>query len=310
MKRVCRIVWSLLVVCSLFMGTLFAMQFRSEFADPLLTEGWPWDERAFNIDIDDEAWLLDNLKKVFYPDSSGEWWWGAIWRAVRTISIWVFIVLLIRAGTRFLLYSQDEAELKKSWLNLIYIIYGFWLVILVVWVLWSALSIWSITGLEGDAWSLLPRAENNVILFILTGLKTAAFFLAIIFLSYYGYQMVAAFDQEDKVTAAKKWFINVIIALIFIRIIDYLYFIAQEQTFISDGIQFIIFASRALWYFGGIAIVFMLIYAGYMMVTSTWNEENMKKATSALRATFIVVILLLLFLLIIYQVFQDLLGTA
>jgi len=46
--------------------------------------------------------------------------------------------------------------------------------------------------------------------------------------------MMGAMDKEDKVKAAKTGILNVIIALVFIKIVDLIYFIAQEPDFTSQ----------------------------------------------------------------------------
>jgi uncharacterized membrane protein (DUF485 family) len=66
---------------------------------------------------------------------------------------------------------------------------------------------------------------------VLGFLKGFAFFLAIIMMVYYGYKMMIAFDQEDKIKAARTGILNVVLALVFIKVIDFLYYIAQKEDF-------------------------------------------------------------------------------
>ena len=58
-----------------------------------------------------------------------------------------------------------------------------------------------------------------------------AFFIAIIMMVVAGFRMMAGMDQDEKVKAGKKSLINIIIALIFVKIIDYIYAIAQVPEF-------------------------------------------------------------------------------
>jgi hypothetical protein len=67
-------------------------------------------------------------------------------------------------------------------------------------------------------------------------LKAAAFFAAIIFMVYYGYRMMNSFDREERLKNARTGILNVIMALIFIKIIDYLYYIAQIGDFKNQAI--------------------------------------------------------------------------
>jgi hypothetical protein len=64
--------------------------------------------------------------------------------------------------------------------------------------------------------------------------------MAIIFLVVYGYRIMAATDQEDKLKTAKTGILNIILALIAIKVIDYLYYIASIPSFGSDAANFII----------------------------------------------------------------------
>jgi hypothetical protein len=70
---------------------------------------------------------------------------------------------------------------------------------------------------------------------VLSLLKALAFFLAIILLVYTGIKMMQAFDTQEKIDAAKRGIINIIIALIFIKVIDYLFLIAQQPEFFNEA---------------------------------------------------------------------------
>jgi len=129
--------------------------------------------------------------------------------------------------------------------------------------------------------------------------------MAIVFLVYYGYRMITAFDSSEKQTAAKKWMINVIVALIFVKVIDYMYFMALQGDFKDRAINFIVEVTKFLGYFMGIAVVILIIYAGFRMITANGDAEQAKKAQNTLRTVFVAFIVLMLFLLIIYQILND-----
>lgn len=143
---------------------------------------------------------------------------------------------------------------------------------------------------------------------ILAFLKAAAFFIALIFLVRYGFQMVTAVGEEEKIKAAKQGILNVLLALIFIKVIDYLYYIALSPDFTGNAIGFIVQASKFIAYLIGASLVLALLYAGYLMVTAAGNEENYTKAKNIVRSVFIVALLVLLFMLIIHQIFNDIVG--
>jgi hypothetical protein len=79
-------------------------------------------------------------------------------------------------------------------------------------------------------------------------LKAFAFFYAIVIVIWYGLLMIRALDKEDAIKSAKTGLLNVIIALIFIKVIDFVFFIAQDVSFASRLKQFLLTVSRAIGY--------------------------------------------------------------
>jgi hypothetical protein len=65
-------------------------------------------------------------------------------------------------------------------------------------------------------------------------------------LVYYGYQMMIAFDKEDKIKAARTGILNVILALVFIKVIDFLYYIAQQDSFGDEANNLILVIAKFL----------------------------------------------------------------
>jgi len=116
---------------------------------------------------------------------------------------------------------------------------------------------------------LLNKAQNNIFQFVGGFLKGMAFFVAIVSLVWHGYQMMLAGDADAKMKQARNGVQNVIFALIFIKLIDYLYWIAQFKDFKNKAIDFIVQASKFLGYIFGMAIVLAALYAGYLMITSS-----------------------------------------
>jgi len=117
--------------------------------------------------------------------------------------------------------------------------------------------------------------------------------------------MMQAFDHEDKQKAARTGILNVIIALLFIKVIDYIYFIAQQESFGNLSMDLVVQSSKFLAYVAGIVFVVALIYAGYLFATAGGSDDQIKKATNIIKTVFVVILMLLLFLLVIYQVVKD-----
>ena len=116
---------------------------------------------------------------------------------------------------------------------------------------------------------------------------------------------MAAMDKADKVKTAQKWILNVIIALVLIKIIDYIYYIAQSPAFASKAGDLIINVAIVLWYVLGAVLVAAIFYAGFLLITSSGSEDTMKKARSVAINIVIVAAVVFLFLLIVYQIFNE-----
>ncbi len=299
-----KVLWALLLLFILAWTTAatFAaspFKFKSDLAEKLLdgSNG----EAVFDLSVKDDANLYDNVTNLFYPSKDGE---NHLWRLIRTVSVGLLVVFFVWAGLRLVFWPNDEAELKKSQMNLIYILVGAVIIFMATRLLWTALDLSSIKWISGQEW-LLERTESNVLLVVLGFMKAAAFFMAIIFIAFYGFKMMQAFDHEDKQKAARSWILNVIVALLFIKIIDYLYFIAQKKSFGKLSIDIVVQTSKFLAYAGGLIFVFALVYAGYLYISAAWNDDQIKKATNIIKTVFIVVLMILLFMLVVFQIIKD-----
>jgi hypothetical protein len=269
------------------------------------------DESVFDLGIKNDLTLWENLRQIFYPDPN----WGApnrLWYVLRVLMIWLFVLMFIRAGARFFIYADNESELSKSKLNMIYIIAWAWVIFLTIWILWFALNITdsnTLTWLADPSLdtTLLSRAENNILRLLIWFLKGAAFFVAIIMLFWHGYGMMSALDAEEKLQKARSGVINVILALIFIKVIDYLYLISQAKEFKNRAIELLIEVSKVLGYVLWFLMVVAALYAGYVMVTASGDESRVSVAKNILKALFIVTLVVFLFMLVVYQIFGDIL---
>jgi len=267
-------------------------------------------ETVFNIGIDRNLSLMDNIKLLFYPYSvsivEGSTTqtieaWGRLWYLIRSIGFVVLFIFLVMTGVNLILKAKDPESTKKSFTSLMYILYGAFLLFAVTWILWTVLDIGNIQ------WStqLVDRVQNRLFFQILSFFKVLAFFGAIIMLVVAGFRMMAAMDKSDKVKIAQKWAINVVIALVFIKIIDYIFYIAQTPEFWSKASDMIINIAITLWRILGSLFVLAIFYAGYMLIVSWGKEESFKKAKWIVVNIFIISLVIFLFLLLVYQVFTE-----
>lgn len=305
MKRICKIfvcfVWLSFGVWLIGGSLTRWADFVWDYANPLLQKWWNGDEKAYTFNIDQNNKIIDNVKALFYPWDKG----GQIWTFISTIAVAIFFALLVWAWFQFIINADDPEGIKKAKTSLLYILLGAAIFFLALRILSTLLDLWSVEGVYGDGWNTVMDKANNLAVFILSFLKALAFFAALFFVVWYWFHILIAVGNEEKTTAAKTGLINVLLALIFIKVIDYLYYVSLSGEFETKGVEFIVQASKFVTYLIGACLVLSLLYAWYMMITATGEDERTTKATNLVKAVFIVWILVLLFMLIIHQVFND-----
>lgn len=295
------------ILTPLCVTPVLAGDFFSDVAAPLLTEWWYGDERAYDFGIDDTADLWENLKQIFFPDAE---WANQIWKLVRNIMAWLLVLALIYTWAQFVLYGNQPEEVNKNLLNLWFIVIGALAIFLSVWILDTLLNVRNIWWVwSNPQWTWLVDKFEDLALLILWILKWFAFFLWIIFLAYNWIKMLYATWAEDKIKLAWQWVTNVIVALLFIKLIDYLYYIAAQSNFWSSASSLIVQVAQTLWYIIGIWFVLAIIYAWYLMITWQWNDERIWQAKSLIKSVAVIWLVILIFLLVIFQLFADI-GTA
>lgn len=229
--------------------------FDQQIAKPLTTDTSGNGEtvispNAFGIDANKP--LKENVYNLFSPLNNN----SVIRRAIRTIMTGVLILYLVWAGVEMMQKSTDENGQKKVRRSFLYILFGAFLVWGSTWILGTALQISTVQGSQG----LISNLQNNALFQVLAFLKGLAFFFAIVMVIYYGFQFMRAFEEEAKIKAARTGLINVIVSLVLIKIIDFIFFIAQQQDFGSRLQNFIVDAARIAAYILGAGMVLALIW--------------------------------------------------
>jgi len=263
-------------------------------------------ETVFSICIDRNLTLMQNIENLFYPNQVASWACGAtaggqLWDVVRALGFIVLFIFLVVTWVNFIMHAKEADGAKKAVSSIIYIGYGAFLVFWVTWILWTVLNIGNVQ------WStqLVNSIQNSLFLQILSFFKILAFFFAIIMLVVSGFRMMSAMDKSDKVTIARKWAINVVIALALIKIVDYVFYIAQTPAFGTKAADMIVNVAIVLGRVLGWLFVLALFYAGYLLITSWWKADTWKKAKWIIVNIFIISAVVFLFLLIVYQIFNE-----
>ncbi len=287
-----------------------APSFEKNYVDYLTNKKWdnPNGNETLRdlskIGIDKNKNLMDNIKGIFYPDLSGQWW--KLWDIVKVFGFIVFVLMLVWQWFQYVLQSDDESQISWFHVNFAYIflwgIIFFW----ATWILWSGLNVWwdwgsswFINRLDGPGWIMFQ---------ILTGLRAGAFFAAIVLLVFTWWRIMVAMDNEDKIKEGKNGILNIIISLLIIKIIDYIYYVAQTPDFRSKATELIVEISKVLWYILWGFFTIALIYYGFRLMFSNWDEESLNKVKSVITAVFLWSLVLFIFFLIIYQITQEFTG--
>ena len=285
----------------LFFTFLFSFSYFSSFAAPSINDIW-WNGIGYeglNNKVNKDSSLIDNVRNLFFP-SNKNW---AIWDSLRTILVGILVIFFIRAGALFVLNAWDEGELKKAKLNIVYLFYGAFLIFASTWLLWTVLNVWWESVTASD---VLKHTKSDILVNILVFFKTLAYFVAFVMVVYYGFKIMQAQEKEDKIKAGKTWALNVILALIWLKILDYLYYIAQQSNFRWEAQNFLTATWKVLGWILWVIIILALIYSGVLLVTSRWNEEAMKKAKTIIRNVFLVIFIVFLFIVIVYDIVKNL----
>lgn len=256
-----------------------------------------WD--LSKIGIDKNSSFMENVKNIFYPDLSGQWW--KLWDIIKVLWLVVFVLMLVWQWFQYVLQADDEGKVWKFHINFAYIflwgIIFFW----ATWLLWIGLNVW------WDWWSseLINKLDSWILFQIFSGLRAGAFFVAIILLAFTGWRIMVAMDSEDKIKAGRQWILNIIISLLVIKVIDYIYFVAQTPDFKSKATELIVEISKVLWYILWWFFTIALIYYGFRLMFSNGDDEWLKKVKSVITAVFLWSLVLFIFFLIIYQITQE-----
>jgi len=266
-------------------------------------------ETVFDLCIDKNLSLMDNVRRLFYPNiatpecasSRG----GLLWDVLRIVGFAVLFIFLVFTGIQFITEADNPDKMKSAAKNIMFILYGAFLFFGATWLLGTeVLNIQYLTWTQSLV-DKIQGGQDSLFYQILAFFKVVAFFVAIIMMVVYGFKMMAAMDQEERIKSARKGILNVLIALVLIKVIDYVFYITQIPEFAQKGADLIIEVSKIMWFMLGAALVLALFYAGFLLLTGGGNDEQFKKAKNIILGILLAGVVVFLFILIIYQVFSE-----
>lgn len=312
-KIVFYLVYTLISICALCSNIADAQvppSFEQNFAKHL-TDTTPDAEgrveTVFNICIDRNKTLAENIRLMFYPntyavqDACGSSRGWLIWDVIRIIGFWLIFLYLIYAGMNFVIHHDKDDKIESSKRSFLYILYGGFIFLAVTRMLWTVLNIDTLQWTK----ELVDNTQNRLFLQILSFFKAAAFFISILMIAYYGFRIMMAMEDEDKIKTARSWVVNVVMMLVFIKIIDYIFYIAQSPDFTTQAKEFIIIIARTLGYVMGALFIASVFYAWFQLMTSQGDDAKLSKAKNIIMSIFFSALVIFIFLLVIYQVFSE-----
>lgn len=305
-----------LILCSLsfllpvgFANTSPAPSFEKDFASKLTSsqaDSQGRVERVFDVScVKKENTLKDNVKCLFFPWSSLSGKSGGIlWDIIKYVGVILVFSYIVYATIDLLFNAKKGENFKKALNNLLYILIWAAFFFGAMWLFGTVINLNTISTTHWLKENLI--SNNGILFFILSFLKGAAFFIAIIMIVVTGFKMMnpQAGESGDGKKLAKN-LINIIFALVGMKIVDFIYFIASQANFAAQMGEFIIQAAKFLAYLSGSVIVIMIIYSWYLLVVDGGKGENFKKAKNTLINIALGVVALFFFLFIIYQIFSE-----
>lgn len=289
-----------------------APSFNDNFANYLVDktpdEYWRV-ETVFNLPIDKNKTLMQNVRCLLYPnpsiypgcDTASAWWF--LWDMIRYAWFALIFGYVVMVWINLMLFPKDWEKVKTNLKSLLYI--GYWWFVLLgsTRILGTVLNVWALQW-SSSLVEKLQWGPNSLFFQILSFFKILTFFLAIVMMVILWFRIMAANDPDKSKKVAKS-IMNIVLALILVKTIDFFYYIAQSPQFAQKSAAFIIDISKVLAYIMWGGLMLMIFYAGFLTVTDQWKEENFKKAKDIIVSVLLWWWVLFLFLLILYQVFSE-----
>lgn len=299
-------IWFLLL-CSLafllpvgFANTSPAPNFEKDFANKLTDS--KSDERVFDIScINKNNSFKANVECLFFPGKNS---WGYLRNIVKYIGMLVVFIMIVSSAISLLMNAKKWESIKEAVTHLAFILIGSAFFFGAMWLFGIIINLNSLQTTTGLQQNL--SSSGGILFFFLSFLKWAAFFIAILMIVVTGFKMMnpQSWESGDSKKLAKN-LINIIFALVGMKVIDFIYYIASQQNFAQQIGDFIIQSAKFLAYLSGSVIVIMIIYSGYLLVVDGGKGENFKKAKNTLINIALGVSALFFFLFIIYQIFSE-----
>lgn len=305
-----KIKYWLLLLCVAFVGIVsigrveasaIAPNFDTYFAKPMLNtkEG----EHVIEIScIDAKKTIRENIECLFFPSIENNW--GYLWGVLKYVGYILIFIYLVLLATKLLFSGKKPETVKEVMSSIALIIVGASLYFGALWILGSVMKLSTLNTTADLKTSL--TGNSGFMFFLLSLAKAGAFFYAIVMIVWTGFKMMNPTSAEE--WGGKKLAGNltgIIAALVGMKIVDFLYYIASMGDFTTQAGDFIIQVAKFMAYGSGAVIVLMIIYTGYQLVIDGGSGENYRKAKQVLTNIVLAVVSLFFFLFLLYQIFSE-----
>lgn len=225
---------------------------------------------------------------------------------LKRVLMWVFVIFMVYTWIMMITSRwSDEEELSKAKRQIWYWVVAI-LFINIPWTIYESFNptvsssslwgnIWYTTWLDNPAFNIffnVTTFENTLGNKIIWFLQVLAFGIAVFFIMLSWIKILTSRWREDEVKESKMKITYSIMALIFLWLIESWKEFAFDWDIAKWTDFFATVANLALFIAAPVAILFLTI-AAYYYITSSWDEERIKKAKSIVINTTIATVLLL-----------------
>ena len=267
-------------------------------------------------------WDIDWINKITQVTIEKTWdsnivkaannFWFNILRIAKIVLEAILILIIVYVWWKMIMSMwADDWELTKAKTQLRYTLIAI-VFINVPWVIYKAITIsnwnkninrwiwWSFT--DPNAKNILVNMDlfsgnNGILTNIISALEVMIFIIAIYVIIMAGIKMMTSRWRDEKVKEVKEKILYSLIALVFVWFIEAFkqVLITWKMSWWTNSATYVFWKliDISLLFAGPVVIVF-LTYAGYIYISSNWDEEKVKKAKSIIINTLIATILLIM----------------
>lgn len=288
MKLVTKIIFILVLIFNPLVAVNYTYAVDTDTAN--LTT---WQDKWVNSIVDENT-ALKNLKNSttdFTVSKWGqEWIYNALIRIARDLKnlffliAWVYFLVLV---LRLLFSDKTEEEISN---------FKKWIIWISIWIIITQISYYFVNILfdKNINVELATNFIDIVIQPFIKLLQTAASFFFILIMIFAFFRIVSANWDEEKV---KSWKMSVVYAIVWFILIkwadklvsaiywktscaSHTWINCTNETNVDWFANLVVNIINWMNWFIWLVVIILIIYAGFMVLTSVWDEEKLKKAKS------------------------------